>query len=313
MLVDNIENAKTAIEKPLRFIKFAFTPLALIFLFIVGWHSRDILSVVFEQAITSYFVLAILIWMISHLIAPIFSLIVFSTTNPNITYSLALSTHVGRLPARYLPGGLWHTIARIADFHSYGVNPKQLAAYVILENAIALGVAFTIGGTIVAWHQEAGIWNTISLLAAAGGLLGLAFCPFIINRWVIGKQTQLSLGTYLQAIGIAIVYWIVTSIAFILFLSAFPGSAQTSSVIETAGAYLFSWGVGYIAIFAPQGLGIFEAVTSNILQTSLSIGALAFLIAAFRLVILIADFASWGTLFFAKRVFFSPTHSTRDE
>ncbi len=307
MPVASIEDIKAILEKPIRVAKFAFTPLALVFLILAGWHSRDILTIVFGQAISGYLLLAILVWMFSHILSPILSLIVFSATNPTITYSVALSTHVGRLPARYLPGGIWHTVARMADFHSFGVTRKQLAVYVILENVIAVGVACTIGGTIVTWYQDTGIWHAVSLLATAGGVLGLTVCPIIINRWVTDKQTPLSLGAYAQAVGVAVVFWTVASMAFIFYLSAFPGSTHTNSMLEIAGTYLFSWGVGYMAIFAPQGLGVFEVVASDVLQTPLSMGALTVLIAGFRVIVLMADLAAWGILLLARPLWPSTT------
>jgi hypothetical protein len=67
-----------------------------------------------------------------------------------------------------------------------------------------------------------------------------------------------------------------------------------SPLLDVAGAYLFSWGIGYISLFAPQGIGVFEAVAGNMLVTPMSFGEMAALIAGFRIISLVADGVVWG-------------------
>jgi hypothetical protein len=98
----------------------------------------------------------------------------------------------------------------------------------------------------------------------------------------------------------ALLFWALASTAFLSYLFAFPGSTQSNSVLEITGTYLFSWAVGYVALFAPQGLGVFETVAGDVLQTTLSLGAIAVLIAGFRIVILMADLVAWGMLLIGK-------------
>jgi hypothetical protein len=59
------------------------------------------------------------------------------------------------------------------------------------------------------------------------------------------------------------------------------------------GIYLFSWGVGFLSIFAPQGLGVFELVASELLKGSIGFMGLAALIGGFRAVVLVADLVVW--------------------
>ena len=59
-------------------------------------------------------------------------------------------------------------------------------------------------------------------------------------------------------------------------------------------SYLFSWSIGYLAFFAPQGIGVFEVTLANMLDTSLTVGSLAVIIAGFRIIIFLADITLWG-------------------
>ena len=73
----------------------------------------------------------------------------------------------------------------------------------------------------------------------------------------------------------------------------FPSSVGDQSYLELGGIYLFSWGVGFLAVFAPQGIGVFEMVGSQLMQSPLGFVGFAALIGGFRLVILVADLLVW--------------------
>ncbi len=81
-----------------------------------------------------------------------------------------------------------------------------------------------------------------------------------------------------------------------IYLSAFPRLALQAVPLETAGAYLFSWGVGFIAIFAPQGIGVFEVVAADLMRSDSTFMSVAALLAGFRLIILAADATVWAAL-----------------
>ncbi len=81
-----------------------------------------------------------------------------------------------------------------------------------------------------------------------------------------------------------------------IYLSAFPGLALQAAPLETAGAYLFSWGVGFISIFAPQGIGVFEVVAAELMRGDSAFMSVAALLAGFRLIILAADATVWVAL-----------------
>jgi hypothetical protein len=101
------------------------------------------------------------------------------------------------------------------------------------------------------------------------------------------------LPAYASAIGVVAVFWVGAAISFLLYLNAFPSSTGGYSQVEMGGIYLFSWGVGFLSIFAPQGLGVFEVVASELLTGNIGFMELAALIGGFRVVVLVADLAVW--------------------
>jgi hypothetical protein len=283
-------------ENPiLKWIKRIFTPLAVGFFVYFGWQTRDILATVFANAQFNYLILAILISITAHFVAPASAQMVLKTCGSSIYYQFALKIHVDLLPARYLPGGIWHMVGRTMIFYEHGIKPPYLTAFVLMEYLIAVLMAFVIGGMLV-WYFRGitDVWGKIAALSATSSTLVLIILPTLVNRYILKSVGKISYHFYIQSIGIYVLSWFVLSLGFICYLLAFPLVLGNISLLEVGGTYLFSWAIGFISIFAPQGIGIFEVVAGHILTVPISLGSLAVLIAGFRVVSLIADVILWG-------------------
>src|SRR5665213_2821880 len=97
--------------------RWLFGPAALLFLMVAGWRARVVFPMVLEQTDAAPLVVTVLVWTSLHLLTPVFSWIVLRELGADIGYRTLLAIHVGRLPARYLPGGIWHTVSRVMDLH----------------------------------------------------------------------------------------------------------------------------------------------------------------------------------------------------
>jgi len=274
--------------------KRIFTLLALGFIGYFAWQSQATLLVILANAEFSYLILSIIIWIIFHFILPICTFIIITACGSSMTYGTALKTHLDYLPARYLPGGIWHTVGRMTAFYTQGIKHPYLTGLVLLENLLALGISAMLGGYCVGYFKSGGDHGSLlAILVAVGATIGLGCIPFFINRWILHPVTHLSYRSYLRCLGIFTIAWFFPTMAFICYLSAFPTVIATISTLEVAGIYLFSWAVGFVAIFAPQGIGIFELVASHTLTAPVSLGSIAVLIAGFRIIMLIADAMTW--------------------
>ena len=270
-----------------------FIPLCLVSLGYFGWRSRDILGTVLSEAQPLYLGLAVLLWLVSHFIVPLVAVRLFRRSGVNLPYRRAFLIHANRLPARYLPGGIWHTVARVADFHRLGVDKRGLATFVMLESLTALGVAFIIGGTTVAWFASSQDLRDLTLLTGMGGAIGLMILPLLINWVASHPDYRLDIWTYGQVIGITLLFWLFAASAFVSFAIALQSAFADLPYLQVGGTYLLSWGVGYIAFFAPQGIGVFEGVAGYLLSGSLQATDMMVLVAGFRVVVLGADVLAW--------------------
>lgn len=275
--------------------KWLFTPLALLFLLVSLWRARFIMQDAWDNSQGVYLALAILAWMAAHLLSPWFVSTALRASGAEIPYRQTLNLHLSYLPARYIPGGVWHTVARVSGLHHLGVRPDQLSSFIIFENLVALCVTLSIGGVLVGFHKQNSDWQFIAFFVAAMSLIILVLCPVLVNRFVMRSFDKIRFASYIKGVVIIILFWSFASASFLLFVSSFLDSLVVSAWLEIIGVYLFSWGVGFLAIFAPQGVGVFEVVAASVMPVVLSFNfsALVALIAGFRLVVVFADLFMW--------------------
>ncbi len=280
----------------LRVAKRVFLPIALAFLVYFAWESREILGDVIRSARPHNLVLAVLAWTLMHALSPLFSMLIFRARNVSMSYETAARIHIGNLPARYIPGGIWHTLGRIASFREMGIANRDISIFVFLENTLAACLAFLIGGSLVAGTRGLDGWGQTGALCAAGGAAVMLASPFILSFRIIKGDKRFPITPLVTITAVTTISWCVAAIAFVVYVSAFPALALQASPLEIAGAYLFSWGVGFISLVAPQGLGVFEVVAADLIRGAGTFMSVAALLAGFRLVILAADLTVWGAL-----------------
>ena len=108
-------------------------------------------------------IFAIFVWAPLHALAPILALALFKPAGVDISYRAAFLIHANRIPARYLPGGIWHTVGRVMDYHELGAPPRLLTAYVCVEHVLAVGVALVPGGLVVFSMRGWDAWGVAGL------------------------------------------------------------------------------------------------------------------------------------------------------
>ncbi len=277
----------------LRWSRAAFFILAIGFLSYFAWRTWDTLHAAVVQGNITYLLLAVMIWAVLHLLSPVVAILVFSGERRTVNYKNALHYHVRNLPARYLPGGIWHTVGRVLDFHAHGISKKRITAFVFLENSLAASVTIFVGGAWLGYSGGSGGWGNIGMLAAVIAFVGMIVALPITNRWILGGAERVTLLRYMCSIGIVSVFWCLAALAFILYVYSFAEFLPGASLIDIAGVYLFSWGIGFVSIFAPQGIGVFELVSSSILTAGAGLELVIVLLSGFRLVVLSADLIAW--------------------
>src|SRR3546814_8763196 len=70
---------------------------------------------------------------------------------------------------------------------------------------------------------------------------------------------------YVELGGHLLGFWAASAAAFLCYLAAFP-AIDAPGAVQTAGTFLVSWAAGFVAVFAPQGAGVFETTMAGLLD-----------------------------------------------
>jgi hypothetical protein len=270
-------------------MKRIFAPIALLFIAYIVWLARFEIVALWAAADRGALVIACLFLVAANFWSPLASQSIFHSLCAEVNYRMLLRTHLYRLPARYLPGGVWHTVGRAADLHTHGVSGRLIACLVALENILAISMAFLLGGVLLlipfASKMEFG-W--VIVLGVASSFLLLAAIPTIARHLWPNETQEMRFGNWTRCCANFSVIWALHAAAFVAYSIALVGSSGAVAGLHLAGTYLFSWAIGLIAFFAPQGIGVFEISAVAFSGQALSPANIA-LVAGFRLCMLVVD------------------------
>ena len=134
----------------------------------------------------------------------------------------------------------------------------------------------------------------------------LLVTPFIVKWLLPSCWNRHFLSFYLGFILLSIFYWLIAAASFLFYYTSISINNEQHSLLYTAAAYIFSWGIGNISVFAPQGIGVFEVVAGKLLPLPMTLGGAVAFIAGFRIIALAADSITWishrSYLFFFPRI-----------
>ncbi len=190
---------------------------------------------------------------------------------------------------KYVPGKVWSISAMAVMSQQRGVSPASAATASLLISLIN-----TLVGFLVAAATGASALRLSPVVVVAIVLLGVALllAPHLVPHLaaiagrVLGREVTIpapSTRTIIVTAAISGVAWILYGIAFLAFALGLLGSAPGSLALYTAvftGSYL----IGFVAIFAPGGIGVRETVmTSALTGAGMALGPALLLGVASRL------------------------------
>ena len=117
-------------KKALKFIQFIFFVICLAFLLYAFFQEKEVIKEILDSSIKIYLLIAIILWPLTIFLSGIFAWIVLGGNHSGVKYSQILAIYMNRVPAKYLPGGVWHTVARAYDFNFIGLSRSKIAVLV---------------------------------------------------------------------------------------------------------------------------------------------------------------------------------------
>ena len=196
---------------------------------------------------------------------------------------------------KYVPGGVWNALARVRLYTargmaaSAGTRAFALEKYWMLTGAVFTGLMVTAPdmlGRIGIHVDGVAAWAVRAVLFVAWGP------AMLIGARVAGARVhpQAVVTAMLNELAMAVLFGLGVSIP----LSAVHANISTATAI---GAFSIGRGMGYVAVFAPAGIGVREVVTIWALGGGHNAATDTMLIAMAvnRVMTLIADLASFAT------------------
>lgn len=184
---------------------------------------------------------------------------------------------------RYIPGKIWQIGVMSAMAHRRGVSPVAATGSSLVVNlaSIVAGLALVLltGAAVLRFVVEGGgglaevaSGTEVGVMLLAIVALGLFTLPYVLPRLagaltaVTGREVRLPTAPA-RAIWLAVagtsVAWLLYGAAFAIFsrgLFASGSDLSASGVFAYVAVYTTSYLVGYLALFAPGGIGVRESV-----------------------------------------------------
>ena len=205
-------------------------------------------------------------------------------------YGTVLHASARALLTRYVPGGIWYAAGRGTLLKRHGVSMAASATVGGLELALGAPVAIVVGAVLLAasgavdpWVGVGAVVVLLAVLSLGGSLVGRLVAWWARRRGGEPAATPATPALFRLTV-VLVGYWLAIGTLFWAYLEVVGLTATGWG--RTVGAFGVSWGLGFFALFAPQGLGVFEGALVSVLDW----GADAvLLVAGFRAVLLARD------------------------
>ena len=202
---------------------------------------------------------------------------------------------------KYLPGKIWAVAGMALLAQRAGVPPWAATGSAVVMQGLAIGTGAAVAGltgreAIEAAHPGSRIVLALLVVGAVVGVALLLWPPFLRRLLrVMAPEAEARGAPAAAGIGFGIaanvLAWLGYGLALWLLARGLLPGAGLEPLLAVA-AFTASYLAGFLAVFAPGGLGVREALFIIMLQGPLGIGAATALAVASRVLLTITEFGA---------------------
>jgi glycosyltransferase 2 family protein len=183
--------------------------------------------------------------------------------------------------SKYVPGSIWPMLAQAELGADRGIPRSRSALSVVLSYSVMTCLGLVVGAVTLpfAHSRSEAQYYWILFLIPVGAV---ALSPPVLNRLLRlvlrvarqpADQSSVSYAGLARTMAWAMGAWIANGLMIYVLVRHLSGAQQGTFLVSMA-AYSFSWSIGFLAVFAPAGAGVREAVMIAVLhtQTTTAIG-----------------------------------------
>lgn len=162
--------------------------------------------------------------------------------------------------AKYLPGSIWAFPSRAILYTRQGISKTRSGAALFWEILVMSASAALV--SLLALRLLLRYVSNDLMIAAVVGVLLLAVLFTVpqvrrfAGRQLLRFDAHLSLGGFLRTFGVYLLSWVIMGIAFAGMVASITPAFDWAGTPELVGLFTGSWLVGFLAIFAPGGIGV---------------------------------------------------------
>lgn len=207
---------------------------------------------------------------------------------------------------KYIPGGVWQFVARFAAYKDNNLSVKNMGVSFLVENLwMVLGSLFVslfflgISAPVTILDQF-GIHLTSSLLQIISiSSLVLFIISLIVIEFVVKTEYhQPKLKNVIPQFVSQFLLWVTLGVSFFVLFSKI---GSLNDLFFTIGAFGISFLAGYVAIFAPGGIGIREYVAVVLFSILFSSSEIGIYTIMHRLLYTVVEFLLGGIAYLLSR------------
>lgn len=286
----------------LRIIKIVFLLACLGFFTKFFVEARGSVSRLLAESDYHLFVYSVVILMFLVVLTAIYSTIVLNAQGKQCRVMDMLLIYVRHLPGKYVPGGIWQTVGRASELRENGFSKKSISILVLYENLWSILIASLMCGLAVYYFHGDSFVGLISVAMFLGSLI-VYLALFIVKI----EEFVFTSNYYLGMTAISVVFWVLSATSFNIYVESLHVVSDQYSFLRLGSDYLFSYLVGFVSIFSPQGIGVFEYSLAKLSVLQVSIAEAIVIFSGYRVLILINDLLCWlmYVLYSAGRIVFS--------
>jgi hypothetical protein len=181
---------------------------------------------------------------------------------------------------KYLPGKVWQVLGMIFLLEKEGVSKKHAFSSVVLGQTLSVISGLLISVLFLGADLYSQFFSRKPGLMVAEVILTLVILVFLCYPKVLEKMVNLGLGILKKekisidiTVKDVIIYllsyslsWLLFGLAFLIFIKAMA-QASFNMYPTLTGSFAFSLNIGFLALFAPGGIGVREGILVLLLET----------------------------------------------
>jgi hypothetical protein len=184
---------------------------------------------------------------------------------------------------RYMPGKVWQIGAMGLLAQRAGVAPDAAVG-----SSLVLGIVNILAGTVVIVGGGSEALQTLRIpplagyVAGAGALVTTVALPWLLPSLVRGFNAITRRNLVIPRVPVAAIVaafagcalaWIGYGIAFAIFADALVATPAAATITRHVVAFTLSYLAGYLAVFAPGGIGVRELALAGLLTAWMGYGS----------------------------------------